>query len=335
MGGNALAEFGAQRVSPQRYEEVKNELYTILSANGIVGAVPFEMSGKEDFGDVDFVYLGDTLTKQKIVEIFGEGTPVARNGHVHSFLFHEVQVDMIHAKDESFDFHFKYLSYGDRGMIIGRLARSLRVIFGHDGLWFKEGSRKYLLTADWNSAIKFLGYDTHHRDHLDEEDLHKWLLSSTLVWQGYINADSENRKKRKRDRLRPSFERFFQSFLKDLRSYPSVSPIEDALSEADSAFPNVNLKERVNADLLFDKNNSDASAKWNGHHIRELVGAGLSDVEFGNFMRYYNGEFFDKQAKVNYILANPVERLEADTKQLFAKYIDDLFKNVWEALEDA
>lgn len=334
MGGNALAEFGAQRVSPRRYEELKTRLYGILLENGISGLAPTEMPGKEDFGDIDIVYTGETLSKKKIREIFGESTPVARNGHVHSFLFNEIQVDMIKAQDESFNFHFNYLSYGDRGMVIGRLARSLGFIFGHDGLWYKQGMRKYLLTSDWNAALEFLGYDN-SRDVESEDDLHAWLVSSTKVWQGFINADSENRKKRKRDRLRPSFKRFMLNFLNSLRSYPSESPVVDALDEADAAFPTVDLKERVYADILFDKNNSDASAKWNGHQIRELIGDGLSDVEFGNFMRYYNGEFVNKQEKVEYILANPVERLESDTKQLFTKYLDDLFKDVWEALEDA
>lgn len=335
MGGNALAEFGAQRVSPRRYEELKTHLYGILAEEGILGVAPVEMPGKEDFGDIDIVYTGDGITRKSINEIFGEGTPVAKNGHVHSFLFHEVQVDMIKAQPESLNFHFNYLSFGDRGMIIGRLARSLGFIFGHDGLWYKQGIRKYLLTQEWDEALKFLGYVEPYHVPESEEDLHAWLTSSTKAWQGFVNADSENRKKRKRDRLRPSFKRFMLNFLHNLHSYPPESPVLDALDEADAAFPTVDLKERVYADMLFDKNNSDASAKWNGHQIRELIGGGLSDVEFGNFMRYYNGEFDNKQEKVGYILANPVERLESDTKQLFAKYLDDLFKDVWEVLEDA
>lgn len=322
MGGNALAEYGAQRVTPERYEEVRSEVLLTFAMERINTAVPYEMPGKLDYGDVDILYTGESLTCQRIFDIFGPDTKLCKNGHVISFLYEEVQVDMIHAEEDSFNFHYQYLSYGDRGMIIGRLARSLGYIFGHDGLFYKDGDRKYLLTTHWGDALNFLGYRTRHASIATEEQLHEWLMSSDQAWRGFIDADSENRKKRKRDRLRPSFKRFMEKFTDRIMEFPEYPPLGDAMSEANAAFPAAKLAERIDKDQAIIAFKLKARAKFNGNHIRELLD--LDDLELGEFMRYWVGSFDNEEERLVYIDKFPLARLQSDTVETYAEYIDNL-----------
>lgn len=322
MGGNALAEYGAQRVSPSYYSVLKDLVCAKLAGNNINMHVPTEMPDKEDFGDLDVLVVGG-VSRIKAMEIFGD-VPMVKNGDCLSILYKDcLQVDLIKTNEDYFEFHREYLSYGDRGMIIGRLARSLGYSFGHDGLWFKDGNRKYLLTRNWRDALLFLGYDGYDLGFISEDHLHDWLLSSNLMWQGVIRADSENRKKRKRDRLRPSFKRFMKKFEEQKDLFPARHPLIKfgVIEYADAWFKN-DLMRRVEDDRKFEERRAAAREKFSGKHMLEMFGD-LPPKQFGLFMSYWNGEFKNEATKISYIEKSTIEGLEHDAREVFAEFWDN------------
>lgn len=185
MGGKAFAAHGDTiRLPTARMEPMAR---AIAAA---VGARTVEWSRlKADHGDIDLV------VPQSIVDALGDEEfarrAAAAVGVEHLFRRPDVrdpilfvglkvpegiyQVDLISAPDELVDFAVRYLSWGDCGTMIGRMAREMGLAFGQNGLRvpvrIPDGGRdNVLISADFDEAIEWLGWDPAlHRAGFDDE----------------------------------------------------------------------------------------------------------------------------------------------------------------------
>ena len=130
MGGHALSEGLTERKKLAEYCRIKQAVIERFEAhsqgtvrvNSIV-----EMPGKQDFGDLDLLYIRESgvtsgMVKVLIQSIFAP-TEIVTCGQVTSFDFEKFQIDMIECNEMNFDMSHFCLSYGDRGMILGQMAR--------------------------------------------------------------------------------------------------------------------------------------------------------------------------------------------------------------------
>ena len=91
MGGNAIKKGGVsvcRRIPPASYEIVKAKVLAVFSAYVSCAVIP-ELRFKEDFGDVDLLYVSDPAVEvEKIINSqFGVTDPelIDKNGHSISF----------------------------------------------------------------------------------------------------------------------------------------------------------------------------------------------------------------------------------------------------------
>lgn len=130
MGGHALSEGLTERKKLSDYVRIKQYVMDTLQANsaGILKVSSItEMPGKQEFGDLDLLYIrepGVSFTAvKKLIENAFAPTEIATTAHVTSFDYERFQIDMIECDQNSYEMSNFCLSYGDRGMILGQIAR--------------------------------------------------------------------------------------------------------------------------------------------------------------------------------------------------------------------
>mmetsp|Transcript_15099 Transcript_15099/g.25041 ORF Transcript_15099/g.25041 Transcript_15099/m.25041 type:complete len:414 (-) Transcript_15099:71-1312(-) len=157
MGGNALTNGLTERKQREDYLKIKEIVLNALqdhqrsSNDKILDLVTeiVEMPEKESFGDLDLLYVsapGKTGLdiNELITEIFSP-TEIVKSGNVTSFDFMKFQIDMIRCTQSTFGMSRFCLSYGDRGMILGQMAKCRGFSLGTKGLAVKHPAVEELL----------------------------------------------------------------------------------------------------------------------------------------------------------------------------------------------
>lgn len=224
MGGKALKRVKVERKNLEEYQQIKDDILTSLSAVVTCKALK-ETPEKENFGDLDVLYL---KTDQDIVKIITElfsPQEVVVNGPVVSFDYRQFQIDMIEAVSER-DFITKdfYLGYGDFGNILGKLFHNYNLCLGEKGLWISLNNtidgeplpidsnigKNLMLSDDPESICRFLDYDYHTylRGFTTKFELFAWL-SSSKYFSSHFYLDHNNRG-RKDVSKRPNYQQFIE-----------------------------------------------------------------------------------------------------------------------------
>ncbi len=197
MGGKAIKKVQISRIQKDDYEFIKKNIYELLSKDFQIDFL-FELPEKNDFGDLDILYISqsDKSIKDYIIQYFNPNEIVS-NGNVISFdyklkddillthLYEQntkkddiyFQIDLI--KTSNLEMAKFYFSYGDIGSILGRIANYYNLVFGFDGLWLNlnvETVDKYLknkkLSEEWiNNMLKM-------KDKNNNENLGKIILTN-------------------------------------------------------------------------------------------------------------------------------------------------------------
>ena len=300
MGGNLLKDI-TRRHSAEEYINKANDVVRRLRYG--VGTSSREVSRiklipaynhKESFGDADIVYAtynNQPLSTEELKEFF-KTTRVVRNGEVTSFDYEELQVDLIHAEQDYFEYALAYFSYNDLGNFVGKLARYFGLSHGHKGLYLPlrepngELIDSILISTDHDATLRFVGLDPivfNHYGFDTMEDVYRYVQSSP-----YFNPDSYKLENisaigRVRDRKRESY----RNFLKFNESYsgPVLEKVKDKSVFLERIFRNFFWsEERFNAAMqkyAFDK---AVRIKFNGDIVRNLTY--LQDRELGEFMKH-------------------------------------------------
>jgi hypothetical protein len=179
MGGKAFSGIG----EPIRLRTDRMEPIAHAAAEATGGRVVSWQFDKPDHGDADVVVPASFTRRTPDPEtaaLVGVATgrdlvfrrpdvrdPILFLGlHMPEGLF---QVDLITAPDHLLDFTARYLSWGDLGNFMGRIAREMGMSFGMNGLRLPVdrpgvGQETVLLTADFAEAVDWLGFDVARHD---------------------------------------------------------------------------------------------------------------------------------------------------------------------------
>ena len=223
MGGNAIKKVKISRINLLNYNKIKKLLFHICTfnkpiydqvmygncaidlCNGVNNLSKYidvdfiyDVPGKNDFGDIDVLYISDDKIniKNLITELYNPEEIVV-NGDVTSFSYNYkytdfilrddnlietkiiedyYQIDLIKCKNLKNMISSKfYFSYGDLGGILGTILKYYGITFGSVGLWcnikketIKEYSNincesfdfdKIILTEDPHEICKYLNLD--------------------------------------------------------------------------------------------------------------------------------------------------------------------------------
>lgn len=168
MGGNALQHLGVRRISVAEMAKRLDDFEYIVDKINIDDFIihfPMPLFGKTDYGDLDVIYTCDpknieTIRTKLIKEFKSKG--FKKNGSVTSIEWVGLQVDMIYAPLEEFDWTSNWYSHGDASAIKGRIYRYYNFKFGHNGLFYniktKNMSKDVLVTRNWKSAHRLMDW---------------------------------------------------------------------------------------------------------------------------------------------------------------------------------
>ncbi len=296
MGGKLLADMGAVRVDRQRYLELETEILgkLILAAPGLWWTTIRSYKTKATFGDMDIlctrpeeVTMGEF--HKQIADILQVGDKWKANGDTASYLYNNLQVDIIPMPDEDFDTAFDYYAYNDLGNLVGKIYHSLGLKYGHRGLHLvvMDGTQKVgeiEISKDTEDIYSFLGLDYgRYISGFDTlEEIFEFVESSPffspdIFW--YENLNSENRR---RDKLRSTY----ATFVDRNSEKPSARVlVKDTRAYLPFVFSHFGTHVRVEYEALWSEYRAQLEfhSRFNGKVVGELTG--LVGPELGEFMK--------------------------------------------------
>lgn len=291
-----------------------------------------EIQSKETFGDMDilvttyfplkkdncfnihkevsiFGYYSNISTKQ-FLEIamknhFKEKYQgVVKNSDTWSFAIDDMQLDFIF-QDNTLNMPKFYFSNNDMGNLIGRIARSIGLKFGHSGLFLPvrdyDNSHiidELLLSNQWENILPFLGFS---QKTINEnliyfkkgfptfEDMYKFVISSELFDGSKYDLDKLNQQNRIRNKKRKTYMDFIE-YLNNHSEYKSKKP--DYILEDYWKLKCIQYfsKEEEYINILLEKEKrKNVSLKFNADIIKEITG--LENKELGDFIKKFKANY--------------------------------------------
>lgn len=314
MGGNAfrtlLPDASFPRMDSALYEERKEYLTARLRTLYALVAVPHEAPGKMDYGDIDFVVCqpSDSLDQEKLQTTLGAQQVIAL-GDVSNLAVplrgenSYCQVDLHVCVDtDDWDRTIFFLSYGDVGMTLGLMARSVNLTLGRHGLkvcvqWRSDYDFKphcirqlakplptspqlsFVLSSSLPRILNFFGlsFDRWRQGFASEEDIFSWLSSSRFFNPAkLLRSEAANASGRKAREARPMYQRFLDRVRQ--RKAPQNPPTSASVSlEAIDFFGRRNLYDAV---MHIAAVKGHVSSIFSGTLIRDWTGINGVPVRF-------------------------------------------------------
>lgn len=329
MGGNAMKNYGVQRLSKADYDTVISALLPNLPEKTL--PVPAYRS-KDSFGDCDLL---TTATNQAFESSLSKDFVVLgkkNNGAVTSYAikYKELppfQFDLIKTKRDHFNFNYNYLSYNDLGNLIGRIAAAFGFKFAHDGLyllaWYnhqgeersvdrvkEDGKtnehaqirREHLLISDFDKALEFLGFDPQRfsQGFGDIDEILDFVANSKYFCKDFFLFENRNHDQRQRDSKRPTYLKALEYFdtLTDSKSRDEVTRVFKA--NVATKYPSIiNIKRAMRKEIkkkyVLSRRLSSRRVVW---LYKRLFSKQLEGVALGNMMKFLNNNC-DKSLATN------------------------------------
>ena len=216
MGGNALKNTQTRRYERDEYLAVADRVLAVLGKQGIKCETIRAYGDKESFGDLDVLVL-QTPNLKNLVETKFKPNEMVVNDNVISFNVDQLQVDLIQAPEEQYDFSRNYFAYNDLGNLLGRIAHKLGLKLGHDCLKYvlRDGTHvvgNIVVTRDWDQALRLLHYDPkRYNEGFDTLiDVFNYVMTSRLFDPNIYLLHNRNAESRIRDRKRETYMKFLQ-----------------------------------------------------------------------------------------------------------------------------
>ncbi len=306
MGGNALKNTFTRRYSAAEFYDLAANV--IRKLREVYPDTEFNISliksyqAKNSFGDMDVLIAprsdADLIVKprhedyEKVVrELFGP-KELVRNTNVISFDVHQLQVDLIVCKADEYESSVNYFAYNDLGNLLGRLAHSLGLKLGHDGLSYLWRDKTYMfasenLTRDWPTILRTLKLDPARYDEGFEtkREIFDYVASSAYFSPEIYLLHNRNNASRVRDRKRETYTEFLDYCEQQFPNHAvPVRPADKAyylpaLFEAIPGFAATYARVQSNYATALR-----AQEHFNGNLVRTWTG--LQHQELGTFMRW-------------------------------------------------
>jgi len=314
MGGNAIKD--AVRLNKAEYFELCEEViakilkYTlehpINSKNSIRFNVIKAYNEKPTYGDMDII-IDDykEFDYDGLVSSFNP-SQIHKNSSVISFDYKNFQIDLIRTKPNIFDFSNNYFSYNDLGNLMGRIAKSVSLVYGHDGLFYKIRKQNYktekvLIDTDSRSVFELLDYDyDRFLQGFDTlTDIFEFVKSSKYYTSSIFAFENRDHVSRVRDKKRKTYTAFLD-YIGERTDFDNVKHHIGAYEDID--FHNdPTVKEQMLSTLIKRYKNlkpaidafeskylriKQFKSKFNATMVTDETG--LVKEELGKFIKHFN-----------------------------------------------
>ncbi len=340
MGGQALKNCTTRRYQSDEYDVLTHEIASKLINNGIICTRIPSYFSKESHGDLDLLVKSETLPAnwaEKIVEWF-QPKEYVKNGNVLSFEYREFQVDLVVTPEEDWLSSFQYFAFNDLGNLCGRIAHSMGLKLGHDGLTYKffGDNERHLfkeisLLKDWKDILPVLGYSyERYTEGFDTlEDIFKFVVSSPFFNKSIYALENRNHAARTRDKKRKTYTDFL-TWLESCKETPAqrfgtcipsmnVEGKDKWLKYLFKEIPNFEQQYKTTQEEL--KQHNEYKKRFNGELVTTWTN--LSGKDLGSFMKWLKETREQVRWKKDMITMNPV-LVEGFVKYWFEKYKETL-----------
>ena len=338
MGGNALKNCTTRRYQVEEYFKLLEEVSQKFAEHFGKNIWPLAAyRSKESFGDMDILIESEGLPSdwvQQLVKLFGSKEYV-KNGNVLSLEYKEFQLDFIVTPRENLYSSIFYFAFNDLGNLIGRVAHSMRMKLGHDGLSFNwrvdtYQFRNIVLLKDWQAILPVLGYSyERYAQGFDTlEDIFKFVVSSPFFNKDIYLLHNRNHTSRVRDSKRKTY----MDFLKWIEDYEETDKQRQTANMVQQEgyekalwlpylFENIEGFEKTYNAVQVEWNQAvEFKRRFNGELVKQWTGA--DGKELGLFMKYIKQECGERLQK-DICTMNP-EVVEAYVKYFYDKYLGKL-----------
>ena len=314
-----MQQYGVERLTKEQYDEVLSALTITLPYK--TAAIP-SYRAKDSFGDCDLLTTATDEAFEKSLSKDFALLGKKRNGSVTSYAlkygnFPPFQFDLIKAKEDSFKFHYNYLSYNDLGNLIGRVAAAFGFKFAHDGLyilaWYshkgeersvarvKENGKtndhaeykmEKLFISNFDQALEFLGFDSLRfaQGFNTIDDILDFVASSKYFCKNFFLFENRNHDQRKRDVKRPTYTRALEYFdtLVEAKSRDEVT--RSFRADVAKKYPSIvnikrDMRKEVKRKYVLSRRLSSRRVVW---LYGRLFNKQLEGVTLGGMMKFLN-----------------------------------------------
>lgn len=317
MGGKAflshLPNAAFPRLSPLIYASLKSTLLPRLTPLFQYVGVPHEAPEKQDHGDVDFIVACPltAIGHEEIKHALGASacitSPQPDRGGTHNFALRladvvmplptdavpvseettevYVQVDVNIRKDaQDWENVMIFHSYGDLGMIMGRLAASVGLHLGELGLKMASQalvptySPTFLLSSSIPDILPFFGLSLErwNAGFETQEDAFRWVTSSRFYVPGQVSDKASRAKSRVNRGMYQAFLQWCEARVSPAAGHDGRPQEEDkeAIRESVRKEALAFFDKREEHDALVHANERRVRLKaiWNGRKVGEWVG---------------------------------------------------------------
>lgn len=325
MGGLALKNTFTRRYQKEEYFDlVKDVFQKIMSTQHTTScAVIPAYDEKESFGDMDVLYStydDHIMLIDHIKEVFSPNE-IVKNGEVISFDYKELQIDVIHAHQDYFEYALSYFSWNDTGNLIGKLAHQFGLKHGHKGLVLplRDGDNKFhdvVITLDHDKTLKFLELDVEkfNSGFNNLEEMFKFVSDSPFYNPDNYKLENLNTIARVRDKKRETYRKFLE--FGERYTGPRCVRLGDKsmyLEQIFEFFPEA-YPEYVTAikELAFKKYISE---RFNGNLVRDWTG--LNGKALGEFMVHLKAQFIFRPENLVTVSETAIEAMVRKESNLY------------------
>lgn len=309
MGGNLLKKVGVERKSAEEYRKIVgiviSNLKEIFPSIKMAEIKAYEE--KDSFGDADILVEYDDLPgnwidiiklKLNPTEFISNRSNGGRKAsqEVHSFDFMNLQIDLIMAPKDLFDFSMNYLSFNDLGNLMGVIAHNMGLKYGSSGLMAPlraqgDGHQyaEVAVTKSSEEAIRFLGYDfdRFRKGFRNLEEIFEFVISSEFIERKIYLLENRNNKSRTRDKKRTTYTQFLQwignrpdadkfRWPKENDEDGKVEIKKMFLEKVKNSFPD--FKKRLEGEAQEMAMSASVKLKWNGVLVKKWTDANDIDL---------------------------------------------------------
>lgn len=250
---------------------------------------------KQDFGDLDILVDSEALPSNwvDIIQQVFKPREMVKNSNVLSFEYRQLQVDLIVTDPSEMMTSYCYFAFNDLGNLLGRVAHSLGLKLGHDGLSYNwrvdtYQFRNVILLTDWKDILPVLGYSyERYAEGFDTiEDIFKFVVSSPFFHKDIYLLNNRNHTSRVRDAKRKTYMDFLK-WIEDDMNVPSpwnCCRFEDKKDWLPYLFAEIqgfrDTYNKVQAEWNFEV---EYKKRFNGGLVKQWTG--LEGKELGKFMQ--------------------------------------------------
>lgn len=302
MGGNALKNCKTRRYDRKEYFDLERTVWRVLDT--IFPNCPHEAikayANKETFGDMDVVISSDNLPANWVNLVQSAFAPheMVKNGNCLSFEFHELQIDLITHPSSEYRSALNYFAYNDLGNLLGRIADSMGLKYGHDGLSYRytvgtHCFRVIPITGDLDIILRVLGYSParYHAGFATLEEIFLFTMSTPFFNEDIYLLENRDNRSRARDEKRKTYTEFLEYVRKYpeqfKQKYPAKADKKEWLPFLFEMIPGFQESyeqcEKDDADHLTYKE------RFNGTRVSTVTG--LTGKALGDFMQHLIAQF--------------------------------------------